>query len=62
MALDFRGAVGGSSQVKGCMLPLADGAASCPKADVWAKTAAPFILQLGAKDNGKSVSVGGGEE
>lgn len=34
-----------------------DGAASYPKADVWAKVAAPFILALGAKDNGKSVSV-----
>jgi len=37
----------------------ADGAASYPKAGAWAKIAAPFILQLGAKDNGKSVSVGG---
>ncbi len=36
----------------------ADGAASCPKAEQWVKQAAPFILQLGAKDNGKSVSVG----
>jgi NAD(P)-dependent dehydrogenase (short-subunit alcohol dehydrogenase family) len=36
----------------------ADGAASHPKADVWAETAGPFILQLGAKDNGKSLSVG----
>jgi len=34
-----------------------DGAASYPKADAWAKVAAPFILQLGAKDNGKPVSV-----
>lgn len=34
-----------------------DGAASYPKADAWAKTAAPFILQLGAKDNGRPVSV-----
>jgi hypothetical protein len=40
----------------------ADGAASCLKADVWVKTAAPFILQLGAKDKRKSVSVGGGED
>jgi len=39
----------------------ADGAASYPKADAWAKKAAPFILQLGAKDNGKSLSVGGDE-
>jgi NAD(P)-dependent dehydrogenase (short-subunit alcohol dehydrogenase family) len=34
-----------------------DGAASYPKADAWAKAAAPFILKLGAKDNGQSVSV-----
>jgi NAD(P)-dependent dehydrogenase (short-subunit alcohol dehydrogenase family) len=36
-----------------------DGASSYPKAEVWARTAAPFILQLGPKDNGKSVSVPG---
>lgn len=35
----------------------ADGAASYPKAEAWAKVAAPFILSLGAKDNGKSLSV-----
>jgi len=35
-----------------------DGAASYPKAEEWAKVAAPFILGLGSKDNGKSVSVG----
>ena len=35
----------------------ADGAASYPKAEAWAKTAAPFILALGAKDNGRSLSV-----
>jgi NAD(P)-dependent dehydrogenase (short-subunit alcohol dehydrogenase family) len=40
----------------------ADGAASYPKAEAWAKTAAPFLLQLGAKDNGRSVSVGGFED
>lgn len=34
-----------------------DGAASYPKAEAWAKIAAPFILQLGPKDNGRSVSV-----
>jgi len=34
-----------------------DGAASYPKAAEWAKVAAPFILKLGPKDNGKSVSV-----
>ena len=35
----------------------ADGAASFPKADAWAKRAAPFLLALGAKDNGKSLTV-----
>ncbi len=39
----------------------ADGAGSYPKAEQWAKTAAPFILKLSAKDNGKSLSVGGDE-
>ncbi|MEZ0217865.1 MAG: SDR family oxidoreductase [Rariglobus sp.] len=34
-----------------------DDAANYPKADVWAKVAAPFILQLGAKDNGLSLTV-----
>jgi NAD(P)-dependent dehydrogenase (short-subunit alcohol dehydrogenase family) len=36
----------------------AEGAAGHPKAEAWAKTAAPFILKLGAKDNGRSLSVG----
>jgi NAD(P)-dependent dehydrogenase (short-subunit alcohol dehydrogenase family) len=40
----------------------ADGAASYPKAEQWAKTAASFILKLGPKDNGKSLSVGGYED
>ncbi len=40
----------------------ADGAAGFPKAEAWAKTAAPFILKLGAKDNGRSLSVGGSED
>ncbi len=40
----------------------ADGAASYPKAEQWAKTAAPFILKLGPKQNGQSVSVSGGED
>lgn len=40
----------------------ADGAASYPKADVWAKAAAPFILQIGAKDNGRSLSVAAFED
>ncbi|MFA6961698.1 MAG: SDR family NAD(P)-dependent oxidoreductase [Opitutaceae bacterium] len=34
-----------------------DGASNYPKAGAWAKVAAPFILQLGAKDNGRSLSV-----
>lgn len=34
-----------------------DGAAAYPKADAWAKIAAPFILALGPKDNGRSLSV-----
>lgn len=39
-----------------------DGASSYPKADEWAKRAAPFILGLGPGDNGKSASVGGFED
>ncbi|MET0262782.1 MAG: SDR family oxidoreductase [Rariglobus sp.] len=35
----------------------ADGAGNYPKAEAWAKVAAPFILKLGVKDNGKSLSV-----
>ena len=35
----------------------ADGASSYPKAEQWAKQAAPYILGLRAKDNGRSVSV-----
>lgn len=35
-----------------------DGAAGRPKPEEWVKVAAPFILQLGPKDNGRSVSVG----
>lgn len=40
----------------------ADGAASYPKAEQWAKVAVPFILKLGPKQNGQSVSVGGYED
>lgn len=40
----------------------ADGAASYPKAEAWAKSAAPFILKLGPKHNGQSLSVGGFED
>ena len=36
----------------------ADGAAGYPMATAWAKVAAPFILGLGPKDNGQSLSVG----
>ena len=36
----------------------AERAADYPKAEAWAKIAAPRILQLGPKDNGKSLSVG----
>jgi NAD(P)-dependent dehydrogenase (short-subunit alcohol dehydrogenase family) len=39
-----------------------DSASSYPKADDWARKAAPFILSLGAKDNGRSLSVGGYED
>lgn len=35
-----------------------EGAASYPTAEQWARTAVPFLLQLGAGDNGKSLSVG----
>jgi NAD(P)-dependent dehydrogenase (short-subunit alcohol dehydrogenase family) len=35
----------------------AEGAASYPKPDAWAKRAAPFILGFSAKDNGRSLSV-----
>lgn len=37
----------------------ADGASSYPKAEEWATVAAPFILKLGSKHNGQSVTVGG---
>ncbi len=39
----------------------ADEAASFPKAGTWAAAAAPFILGLGPKDNGRSISVPGFE-
>jgi NAD(P)-dependent dehydrogenase (short-subunit alcohol dehydrogenase family) len=40
----------------------ADGASAYPKAEAWAKVAAPFILGLGPKDNGRSLSVGAFED
>lgn len=39
-----------------------DGAGSYPKPEQWAKTAARFILKLGPKDNGRSLSVSGFED
>jgi hypothetical protein len=35
-----------------------ESAGGYPSADQWAKKAAPFLLALGAKDNGKSLTVG----
>ena len=35
----------------------ADGASAYPNADQWAKRAAPFLLALGPKDNGRSLTV-----
>ncbi|HJZ53869.1 MAG TPA: SDR family oxidoreductase [Gemmataceae bacterium] len=35
----------------------ADGASAYPSADQWARRAAPFLLGLGAKDNGRSLTV-----
>jgi NAD(P)-dependent dehydrogenase (short-subunit alcohol dehydrogenase family) len=40
----------------------ADEAGGYPKAEAWAKAAAPYILQLGAKDNGRSLTVPGAAE
>ena len=40
----------------------ADGAASYPKAEAWAKKAALFILAWSAKDNGRPLTVGGFDE
>jgi NAD(P)-dependent dehydrogenase (short-subunit alcohol dehydrogenase family) len=35
----------------------ADGASAYPKAEQWAERAAPFLLQLGPKDNGRPATV-----
>jgi NAD(P)-dependent dehydrogenase (short-subunit alcohol dehydrogenase family) len=40
----------------------AEGAASYQKADAWAKIAAPFLLKLGPKDNGRPLTVRGFED
>lgn len=39
-----------------------DGAASYQKPEAWAKVAAPFLLQLGPKDNGRALTVSGFDE
>ena len=39
-----------------------ESASGYPKAAEWAKRAGPFILQLGPKDNGRSLSVSGFED
>ena len=36
-----------------------DGAGSYITAEEWSKTAAPFLLGLGAKDNGQALTVPG---
>lgn len=35
----------------------ADGAANYPSAEEWSRTAAPFLLKLGPRENGRSLSV-----
>ncbi len=40
----------------------ADGAGSYPKAEAWAKAAAPFLLGLGPKHNGRALSVSSFED
>lgn len=37
-----------------------DGASSAPKPGPWARVAAPYLLQLGPRDNGKPLTVPGG--
>jgi NAD(P)-dependent dehydrogenase (short-subunit alcohol dehydrogenase family) len=39
----------------------ADGAGNYQKPEAWAKTAAPFILKLGPRENGQSLSVPGAD-
>jgi NAD(P)-dependent dehydrogenase (short-subunit alcohol dehydrogenase family) len=39
-----------------------DGAGQYPNPSKWAETAAPFILKLGPRHNGQSISVGGFED
>jgi hypothetical protein len=35
-----------------------EGAGGFPDAEDWAKRAVPFLIKLGAKDNGKALSIG----
>jgi NAD(P)-dependent dehydrogenase (short-subunit alcohol dehydrogenase family) len=46
-----------TDMLRGCW---ADDAGNYPSAEKWAKKAAPFLLALGAGDNGKSLTVPGG--
>jgi NAD(P)-dependent dehydrogenase (short-subunit alcohol dehydrogenase family) len=39
-----------------------EGAGAYPKAEAWAKVAAPFLLKLGPRDNGRSLSISGYED
>lgn len=43
-----------TDMLQSCM---AGGANGFPTADVWAKTAVPFLLELGPKDNGQSLRI-----
>ena len=36
-----------------------EGAASCSRPEEWAQVAVPYLMGLGVRDNGRSVSVGG---
>jgi NAD(P)-dependent dehydrogenase (short-subunit alcohol dehydrogenase family) len=44
-----------TDMLRACM---SEGAAAHPKADAWARIAAPALLALGPKDNGRSASIG----
>lgn len=58
-AVPFNPGVIDTDMLRSCW---ADGAASYPKAEAWAKKAVPFILALSAKDNGRPLTVGGFDE
>jgi NAD(P)-dependent dehydrogenase (short-subunit alcohol dehydrogenase family) len=57
-AIPFNPGVIDTDMLRSCW---AEDAASYPKAEAWAKTAAPFILKLGPRENGRSMSVSGFE-